>query len=58
MKIYNRFTKKIIFECKVKTIKEAVELAVMKGISLSEANLIGANLYKANLSGIKTKENK
>ena len=49
MKIYNRFTKKI---------KEAVELAVMKGISLSEANLIGANLYKANLSGIKTKENK
>jgi uncharacterized protein YjbI with pentapeptide repeats len=50
IKIKHRLTGKVIFKAKVKTIKEAVELAIKKGINLSFADLSSANLSSANLS--------
>jgi uncharacterized protein YjbI with pentapeptide repeats len=51
MKILNRFTNSVIFECEANTIKETVEAAVKQGVSLRDANLSGADLRNANLSG-------
>jgi len=55
IQIKNRYTEEIIFECEAESIKEAVEIAIMKKANLSEANLRKANLseadlWKANLS--------
>ncbi|MEK6951890.1 MAG: pentapeptide repeat-containing protein [Nanoarchaeota archaeon] len=55
MKIYNRYTKDIIFKCKKETVKEVIIEAIKSkadlfGADLSEADLSGANLSGANLS--------
>jgi hypothetical protein len=50
MKILNRFTDEVIFECAADTIKLAVNAALESGANLSGANLSGANLSRANLS--------
>ena len=49
MNILNRNTEEIIFSSKHITIKETVEEAIKKGISLIYANLIYADLSNANL---------
>jgi len=51
MKIYNRFTQKVIFESKDKTMKKTVLKAIKKGAGLSEADLKGADLSEADLKG-------
>ena len=51
MKIYNRFTKKVIFECEKITIKETVMKAIKSNTDLSEADLSRADLSGADLSG-------
>jgi uncharacterized protein YjbI with pentapeptide repeats len=51
IKILNRFNSEtVIYESEKETIREAVEEAVAKGVSLSYANLSYANLSYANLS--------
>lgn len=50
IQIKNQFTHKIIHQGDFDTIKECVEDAVRKGISLAFANLRGVNLIDANLS--------
>ena len=50
MKIYNRFTKKVIFECEKITIKETVMKAIKSNTDLSEADLSRADLSGADLS--------
>ena len=50
MKILNRYTKEIIFECNKETMKETVMEAVKVRANLSKADLSEANLSKANLS--------
>ena len=49
IQIKNRYTEEIIFECEAESIKEAVEIAIMKKANLSEANLRKANLSEADL---------
>jgi hypothetical protein len=49
IKILNRFDESVIYESERTTIKEAVEEAVKKEISLESANLESANLESANL---------
>ena len=49
IQIKNRYTEKVIYECKAKNIKEAVEKAVKEKVSLFGADLRGANLWEANL---------
>ena len=51
IKIKNRFTGSVIFECESATIGRAVSAAVAAGADLRNANLIGANLTGANLIG-------
>jgi len=51
MKILNRFTGEVIFECNSKSMNVAVKLALESGANLSWANLYWANLYWANLYG-------
>ena len=46
MKILNRFTKEVIFECDKLTMKETMIEAIKNKVYLS-----GANLSKADLSG-------
>ncbi|KGS89852.1 pentapeptide repeats family protein [Burkholderia pseudomallei MSHR7334] len=50
IKILNRWTLKVIFECEADSMKVAVELAYKQSVSLSDADLSGANLSGANLS--------
>ena len=52
IQIKNRYTEEIIFECEAESIKEAVEIAIMKKANLSEANLSEANLSEADLNCI------
>ena len=52
IQIKNRYTEEIIFECEAESIKEAVEIAIMKKANLSEANLRKANLSEADLNCI------
>ena len=50
MKIENRYTREIIYENKkINNIKELVEEAILKWISLKDADLSGADLSGANL---------
>ena len=51
MKIQNRDTGEVIFEAVVNSMKELVELAVSRGISLEGAYLRGADLRGADLKG-------
>lgn len=51
MKILNRFTNELIFECAAETMRETVLQAIEKGADLRGANLSVANLSVANLSG-------
>jgi hypothetical protein len=51
MKIFNRYTGKIIFEFECETIKECVTKAVKLGVSLSGAYLSEVSLGGAYLSG-------
>jgi hypothetical protein len=51
IKILNRWTLKVIFECEADSMKAAVELARQQGVSLSGADLRDANLSYADLSG-------
>ncbi|KVD81900.1 hypothetical protein WS62_23370 [Burkholderia sp. ABCPW 14] len=56
IKILNRWTLKVIFECEADSMKAAVELAYtqnvdLRGANLSDANLRGANLIGSDLSG-------
>jgi hypothetical protein len=51
MQILNRYTGKVIYERDVATMRELVEEAVAKKISLFEANLREADLREADLSG-------
>ena len=51
IKINNRFSGSLIFECDAENIKVAVELEVSKKINLRGANLSGANLGGAYLGG-------
>jgi uncharacterized protein YjbI with pentapeptide repeats len=50
MKILNRYTNSVIFECEANTMKETVEMAVKQGVSLSDADLNDANLRYASLN--------
>ena len=50
-KIFHRYEDDVIFRCNALTIREVVEEAVKRGISLRGANLEGANLEGANLAG-------
>ena len=50
-KIVNWVTGKIIFQAEADKLKEALEIAVKKGVNLKGANLKGANLKGANLEG-------
>ena len=52
IQIKNRYTGEVIFECQTESIKEAVEEAVKKNISLYEANLRKADLNGADLNCI------
>ena len=49
--IKTRFTNEIIFEAEAESLRDAVEEAVSKNISLEGAYLGRANLENANLSG-------
>ncbi len=49
IQIKNRYTEEIIFECEAESIKEAVEIAIMKKANLRKADLRKADLRKANL---------
>jgi hypothetical protein len=49
--IRHRFTDAIIFECDAADIREAVQIAASKKISLRGANLRAANLRDADLGG-------
>lgn len=49
-KIRNRLNNKVIYSCKAKNLKEAVEKAVRKKVNLDYANLSYADLRYANLS--------
>ena len=49
MKILNRFTCTVIFECKCETQEECVEKAVDEKVSLRCANLWNADLWNADL---------
>ena len=52
MEILNRYSKEVIYENKeISTMKELVEEAVEKGISLEFTNLSGSSLYGSDLSG-------
>ena len=51
--IKNRYSGEIIYQSTKATIKEAVEEAVSKGISLENANLENANLENADLENAK-----
>ena len=51
IQILNRFNSEVIHEGDFKDIKEAVEDAVKKEISLKRADLRGADLQQADLSG-------
>lgn len=53
MKILNRFTSTVIFECECETQEECVERAVWEKVSLRYANLRNADLWNANLWGEK-----
>ncbi|EEE09239.1 hypothetical protein [Burkholderia multivorans] len=44
IEILNCWTLKVIFECEADSMKVAVELACKQGVSLSDANLSGADL--------------
>ncbi len=50
IQIRNRYTDKVIYECKADAIKEAVEEADLSKVDLIYANLSNANLSNANLS--------
>ena len=49
--IKNRWTGKVLYECKADDVLSAVIAAIAEGKSLSGANLVRANLSRANLSG-------
>jgi len=51
MKIFSRYTKKVIYEADLPTISEVVEKAVSEGADLEGANLEGADLEGADLEG-------
>ena len=51
MKILNRFTGAVIFECDAKTMKLTVKAALQSRADLSGADLSRANLSRADLSG-------
>ena len=51
MKIVNRFTGAVIFECDSTSWKVTVKMALESGANLSGANLSRADLSGANLSG-------
>jgi len=51
MQIINRFAKKVIYESKKETVKEALIEAVKKKIDLKGADLGGADLGGADLGG-------
>ena len=50
IKILNRWSAEVIFECEAESMKLAVKLAIEKGVSLASANLRSADLIYANLS--------
>ncbi len=50
MKILNRYTKEVIFECEKETMKGTVIEAMKSKANLSEADLSKADLSKADLS--------
>lgn len=51
MQIRHRHTGQVIFEARARSLKDAVEAAVKKGVDLTFANLRGADLSRANLRG-------
>jgi len=51
IQIKNRWNGSVIFECEAISLRVAVELAVRKRVSLSDADLSAANLRAANLRG-------
>ena len=51
IQILSRFTNAVIFAAAVDTMKDCVELAIKKGVSLRNANLAGANMARANMAG-------
>ena len=51
IEVKNRFTGKVVFRSKRKTIKEALEFKIKNGANLRGAYLRGADLGNANLSG-------
>ena len=53
--IKNRYDNSVIFACDAETLREAVETAVRKSISLNYASLDGASLNYASLDGASLK---
>lgn len=50
MKIYNLFNE-LIFENSSTTMKDTVDIAIAVGAKLQCADLVGADLHKANMRG-------
>ena len=52
IKILNRWSLRVIFECEADSMKAAVELACKQGVSLRGSNLSDSNLRGSNLRGV------